>query len=161
VTRRSWPTPTLEFTHPERTGRRRRSVVRGFTLLEVLVAATIMAIAIGTLLASINTSLSNASRLSERDRATLEAKRLLDEILADQSIAEGAAPAGRIDPSVGLPEGAWRAQVTRFEAGPGGPGSRLLQRIAVEVTWRSGLTPRRAFLEGYRIVKAPIPGAPQ
>lgn len=141
---------------------RRRSHRRGgFTLLEVLVAATIMAIAIGTLLVSINISLSNASRLSERDRATLEAKRLLDEILADQSIPEGAAPAGPIDPAVGLPDGAWRAQVTRFEAAQGGPGSRLLQRVAVEVSWRSGLTPRKAFIEGYRIVKAPLPGAPR
>jgi len=140
---------------------RRNHRRRAFTLLEVLVAATIMAIAIGTLLASINTSLSNASRLSERDRATLEAKRLLDEILADPSIPEGAAPAGPIDPAIGLPEGAWRAQVTRFEAANAGPGSRLLQRIAVEITWRSGRSPRRAFIEGYRIAKAPIPGAPQ
>lgn len=139
-----------------RSTRQRRA---GFTLLEVLVAATIMAVAIGTLLASINTSLSNASRLSERDRATLEAKRLLDEILADQSIPEGAAPAGRIDPAVGLPEGVWRAQVTRFEATNTTPGSRLLQRVAVEVAWVSGRTPRRTYLEGYRIAKAPIPGA--
>lgn len=131
---------------------------RGFTLLEVLVAATIMAIAIGTLLASLNTSLANASRLSERDRATLEAKRLLDEIITDQSIPAGAALAGQVDPGIGLPNGAWRAQTGVFEASRGGPGSRQLQRIAVEITWLSGRSPRRAFIEGYRIVKTPIPG---
>jgi len=145
----------------ERTGRQRRSVVRGFTLLEVLVAATIMAIAIGTLLASLNTSLANAARLSERDRATLEAKRLLDEILSDQTVPVGAMLNGMVAPEIGLPEGNWRAQVTRFEAGRGGPGSRLLQRIAVEVTWISGRSPRKAVIEGYRIVKAPNPGEQQ
>ena len=97
---------------------------RGFTLLEVLVAATIMAIAIGTLLASLNTSLSNAARLSERDRATLEAKRLLDELLTDQSVPVGAMLNGQVGPEIGLPGGAWRAQVSEFEAGRRGPGSR-------------------------------------
>jgi type II secretion system protein I len=136
----------------------RRRARRGFTLLEVLVAATIMAIAIGTLLGSLNTSLANASRLSERDRATLEAKRLLDEIITDQSIPAGAQLNGAVAPEIGLPEGAWRAEVTVFEAGRAGPGSRLLQRIAVEITWISGRSPRKAFLEGYRIVRAPLPG---
>ena len=134
---------------------------RGFTLLEVLVAATIMAIAIGTLLASLNTSLANASRLSERDRATLEAKRLLDEIVTDQSILPGAALAGEVPPDVGLPKGAWRAEVGVFEAGRPGPGQRQLQRVAVEITWLSGRSPRKAFIEGYRIAKAPLPGAPR
>ena len=138
--------------------RARRSRRRGFTLLEVLVAATIMAIAIGTLLASLNTSLANASRLSERDRATLEAKRLLDEIITDQSVAAGAGLAGRVDPTIGLPEGVWRAQVGLFEAGRGGPGSRQLQRVAVEIAWLSGRSPRKAFIEGYRIVKSPVAG---
>lgn len=141
-----------------RTSQRAR---RGFTLLEVLVAATIMAIAIGTLLASLNTSLANASRLSERDRATLEAKRLLDEILTDQSVPEGAMLNGAVSPEIGLPDGAWRAQVTRFEAGRTGPGSRLLQRVAVEITWLSGRSPRKAVIEGYRIARAPTAGAQQ
>ncbi|MCC6291868.1 MAG: prepilin-type N-terminal cleavage/methylation domain-containing protein [Bryobacterales bacterium] len=136
--------------------RRRRG---GFTLLEVLIAATIMAIAIGTLLGSLQTSLANASRLGERDRATLEAKRLLDEILVDQTIRPGAEMGGVVAPVVGLPAGAWRAQVSRFETGPGGPGSRQLERVAVEITWRTGNTPRRAFLEGFRIGKPDTPGA--
>lgn len=131
---------------------------RGFTLLEVLVAATIMAIAIGTLLASLNTSLSNASRLSERDRATLEAKRLLDEIITDQAVPAGAGLGGEVAREIGLANGAWRAQVGVFEAGRSGPGSRQLQRVAVEITWLSGRSPRRAFIEGYRIAKTPIPG---
>ena len=57
---------------------------RGFTLLEVLVATTIMAIAVVGLLSALSTSLRNASRLTDYDRAALVARRKMDELLLDQ-----------------------------------------------------------------------------
>ena len=56
----------------------------GFTLLEVLVATTIMAIAVSGLLASLSTSLRVASRLTDYDRATLLAREKMDELLVNE-----------------------------------------------------------------------------
>ncbi len=56
---------------------------RGFTLLEMLVATAIMGIAVVALLANISTSMQNASRLTDYDRAALLAKRKMDELLLD------------------------------------------------------------------------------
>jgi general secretion pathway protein I len=55
---------------------------RGFTLLEVLVATTLMAIAITGLLGALRVSLTNASRLTETDRAAALARRPLDDSFA-------------------------------------------------------------------------------
>ena len=43
---------------------------RGFTLLEVMVATTIMGIAVVTLLSALSTSVRNATRLTDYVRAT-------------------------------------------------------------------------------------------
>ena len=53
---------------------------RGFTLLEVMVATTIMAIAVVGLLSSLSASLRNAARLTDNDRSALLARRKMDEL---------------------------------------------------------------------------------
>ena len=53
----------------------------GFTLLEMLVATLIMGIAVTGLLTSLTSSLRNTARLTEYDRASMLARRKLDEIL--------------------------------------------------------------------------------
>lgn len=123
----------------------------GFTLLEVLVATTIMAIAIGALLGSLSTSMNNASRLTDRDRATLEAKRILDEMLVDTTLPRGELLQGPLDPALGLGQGQWRAQITAFEVSR--PGLRLLERVAVEVIWTNGRNTRTLPMEAFRIAK--------
>jgi len=121
----------------------------GFTLLEVLVATVIMAVAVGGLLSSLTTSLGNARRLTEADRAALAARRTMDELLAAPSLPARGLLEGRFDPATGL-EG-WRARLNLFEAMPGATaGAVVLQRIELELWWtRAG--GRRAFtLEAYR-----------
>jgi len=132
---------------------RRSSARHGFTLLEVLVATTILAVAIGALLGSLSTSMNNASRLTDRDRATLEAKRILDEMLIDPTLPREQLLQGPLDPTLGLPQGQWRAQITPFEARNSGPGQRILDRVAVEITWTSGRNTRTLPMEGFRIAK--------
>ncbi len=124
---------------------------RGFTLLEVMVATTIMAIAVVGLLSSISASLRNASRLTDYDRSALLARRTLDELLLDQRLPRFAAVEGKWDRSATGMEGGWRAQVTPFDVPPGAvAGSLVLDRVELEVWWKSGDRRRTFTLEGFR-----------
>lgn len=124
----------------------------GFTLLEVLVATVIMAVAVSGLLSAISASLNNASRLTDYDRAALLAKRKLDELLLDTRLPRYTPIEGAWAPAeAGGLEGGWRAMATVFESLPqAGPGSLVLERIELEVWWTSGGRRRSFALEGFR-----------
>lgn len=123
---------------------------RGFTLLEVLVAATIMAIAVGTIFSTLSTSLNTASRVDLRDRAAMQAQRILEDFLGDTSIPRGQQLSGHITAVQTGIEADWRAQVTPVEVGPGGWG---VERVVVELAWLSGARPQALQLEGYRTAR--------
>lgn len=124
---------------------------RGFTLLEVLVATVIMAAAVVGLLSNLSTSLQNASRLTDYDRARLLAKRTMDELAARPVLPKGTVLEGDWNPEVVGFEGGWRARVTPFERAPGaGPGQMGLDRIEVEIWWRAGEQERTFQVESYR-----------
>ena len=114
---------------------------RGFTLLEMLVATTIMGIAVIALLANISTSMRHAADLTEYDRAALVARRTMDELLLDPRLPKGAPFGGD----------GWRAQLTWFEAPPNAlPGTPVLERLELEIWWMSGEKRRTIALEGFR-----------
>jgi general secretion pathway protein I len=126
---------------------------RGFTLLEVLVATTIMAVAVVGLVSMLSNTVRNAGRLTEYDRATILAKRKLDELLIDRQIprftpVQGEWPAE----ATGSIAVGWRALVTPYDVPPNaGPGSAILDRVELTVHWRDGAARERTFsLEGFR-----------
>lgn len=132
---------------------------RGFTLLEVLVATLIMGIAVTGLLGALRTSLRNAGRVSETDRAVALARRQMDELLATRILPKGAPFGGIFPPAVtgGVPAG-WQARVTPLESGspPGAVppmGSRMLERIQLEIWWGEDRDRRTLNLEAYRGTK--------
>src|SRR5580704_18658028 len=130
----------------------RRKRQQGFTLLEVLVAALIMGIAVAGLLQGLSTSTRNAARLSQYDRATLLARQKMDELLVASELHRGQPVAGSFDSALagGSPIG-WRAVVQPFETAPGaGPGQWVVDRIQLEIFWMDGATRHGFSLEAFR-----------
>jgi general secretion pathway protein I len=121
-----------------------RSRQKGFTLLEVLVATVIMAVAVTGLLSALSTSMRNAARLTDYDRAALSARVKMDELLTTTQLPRGTVLEGPWE------YGGWRARVTPFESLPNsGPGSLVLDRIELELWWMSGDVRRHLNLEAF------------
>ena len=125
---------------------------RGFTLLEVMVATTVMGIAVVTLMAGLSTSVRNASRLTDYDRVALLARAKMDAMLVDPTLPVGAMMEESLDPVLlGGARGGWRAQVTPFETAPSPmPGALGLDRVQLEIWWMSGAQRRSFGLEAFR-----------
>src|SRR6516225_10077197 len=105
----------------------------GFTLVEVLVAAMIMGLAVAGTLSGIASASRNASRLTQYDRATLLARQKMNEFLVDLKAPRNTPLTGTWE---SVPDAGWKAMVTPFEAAPGsGPGQWAVDRIELEVWW--------------------------
>ncbi len=135
-------------------GARRRLGQRGFTLLEVMVATTIMAVAVVTLLSALTTSLRSASAVLDSDKAAMLGKQTLDALLMETSLAAGQELQGQFKPNETGITGGWRARVEPFETAQNVRGR--IDRVAVEIWWQRGLGRRVLQLEGFR--RAPTPG---
>ena len=137
---------------------------RGFSLLEVMVATFIMAVAVVALLSNLTTSLRNASRLTDYDRAALMARHKMDELLLVPrlpAMMEGQFPPAE---SAGLDAG-WRARTGIFEFAPGaGPGSQVLERVELMIVFNNGGKQKTFALEAFRrrylFPDEPPPGVP-
>jgi general secretion pathway protein I len=125
---------------------------RGFTLLEVLVAALVMGIAVAGVLSGLAGAVRNAARLTDYDRATMVAKQKMDELLLEREAPRNQVLEGAFDPAVtGGATMGWRARVSPYEAVPGrGPASWDIDRIELEVWWVQGEIRRSFSLEGFR-----------
>lgn len=124
----------------------------GFTLLEVLVAALVMGIAVAGVLSGLAGAVRNASRLTGYDRATMAAQQKMDELLLARDAPRNQPLEGAFDPATtGGAVMGWRARVSPFEAVPGrGPASWGVDRIELEVWWNEGEVRHSFSLEGFR-----------
>src|ERR1035441_6104890 len=86
---------------------------RGFTLLEMIVATTIMAIAVVGLLSGIAGATRNAARLRDYDRAVQLARLRMNELLADGA-GGGLSGTFESDLTGGIEIG-WQARITNAE----------------------------------------------
>lgn len=132
----------------------RRARQRGFTLLEILVASTIMGVAVVGMLSGISGSLRNASRLTDHERVALVARAKMDALLVDRRLPRLQVIQGEFEPVLlGGHEGGWRAMVSPFERPPAmGPRAQGLDRIELEVFWTVAGERRTFTLEAFRRV---------
>ena len=123
-----------------------------FTLLEVMVATLIMAIAVTGLLSALSTSMRNASRLTDYDRAMLMARQKMDELLLDKKLPDNQPIRGTWDAGVTGGEAMeWRAVVTTYEKPEhSGPGTPVLERVELQIGWNRGDQPKTFTMEGFR-----------
>lgn len=119
---------------------------RGFTLLELLVATVILGVAVAALLGGLSSSLRNASRLSNYDRAAVAARQKMEEILVDPMFPRFVEMGGDLAPGI-----AWKARMIPFDAPvPSGPGAAVVDRLELNASWQSGSQRKSIQLEGYR-----------
>jgi general secretion pathway protein I len=118
----------------------------GFTLIEVMVATLVMAIAVAGLMGTISTSLRNAARLTDHDRAVLLGHQKMDELLISKGLQKGVPFEGTWGPEVtGGGEMGWLARLTPFEVPKGaGVGRPFVERVELRIWWVDG-GQRRSF----------------
>jgi general secretion pathway protein I len=125
---------------------------RGFTLLEMLVATSILGIAVVGVLSALSTTMRSAARLTDYDRAVMLGRSKMDELMLDVHFPRNTPIEGMFDPSLmGGPQGGWRARLTPFDQPPTPViGDSILDRMELQIWWLSGSQRRTFNLEAYR-----------
>jgi general secretion pathway protein I len=123
---------------------------KGFTLIEVLVAMSILAVSLVVILQLFSGGL-KSSRLSDRySRGVCYAREKMDEILLAETLSEGAVDGESAD---GF---RWRSESLRLDV-PGAaelPLPFLAYNIKVEVRWNEGQKEKRFAVSTVKLVPA-------
>ena len=122
----------------------------GFTLLEVLVALTIVGLGVVTLLQIFSQGLRLQARSNVRTDAILQGARVMDELLARRKLAEGS-DSGKFGA-----DGRWTAQIQNRREPPSSLGLSSnwdLKEVAVEMVVRDGEQERQIDLKTLRLGK--------
>jgi general secretion pathway protein I len=125
---------------------------RGFTLLEMMVATVILAVAVVGLMSGVSGAMRNAARLTAYDRVVQLARLRMNDLELDPMLPRNSVVAGDFDPAqTGGIQAGWRARATMFELPPGpAAGEYALQRIELEIWWMSGRERRTFTLDAFR-----------
>ncbi|KJV35450.1 prepilin-type N-terminal cleavage/methylation domain-containing protein [Luteibacter yeojuensis] len=132
-----------------RTGPLHRRRAGGFSLLEVIAAIAVLAIAFAALMQVAGSAMSLTARANERTQAALRARSLLDGAFIMDPIQEGSSE-GRFDDTY-----RWRMTVAPFATGnvpqDGAPASRMY-RLDLDVLWGDDGHERRAHFSTLRLM---------
>ena len=118
----------------------------GFSLLEMIVATTVLSLAIVGLLGVIRASLANAARVREYDHAAMRARSTMTELLATDPLPVPARLSGNYDDKSG-----WEARTAPAEM-PITPrrGGVMVARVNLTVWWNSEGRRKTAVFDGFR-----------
>jgi general secretion pathway protein I len=125
---------------------------RGITLLEMIVATTILAIAVVGMMAGMSGTTRNAAKLQDYDRAVQLGRTKMNDLMLDKRIPRDALVSGDFDRSQsGGMQAGWKARITQFELPPVlSVGATALDRVELQVWWRTGTALRTYTLDAYR-----------
>ncbi len=126
-----------------------RNCSRGITLLEMIVATMIMAIAVVGLLSGIAGAARNAARVREYDRVVQLARLRMNDLISAPAVTS---TSEHFNPDLtGGVDSGWQAQITPFLVPPDNASIKVgLDRVRLEVWWMSGADRRTFSLEGFR-----------
>jgi prepilin-type N-terminal cleavage/methylation domain-containing protein len=120
----------------------------GVSLLEVLIAISLLGISFATIFSGLSAALRTTDRLDRFDRANDFAASKLSELFLDPSLAAGQVRSGVSPSGIG-----WQARTqlvdTRPLADPKKPAQ--LVRIILEVSWRTSSGPQSLSLETLKL----------
>src|SRR4051812_30406301 len=118
----------------------------------MIVAATILAIAVVGLMAGLSGTTRNAARLQDYDRAVQLGRTRMNDLMLDRRLPRNTYVSGSFDPvQTGGMEAGWKARVTQFEMPPhAAAGEIALDRVELQVWWRNGNNTRTYTLDAYR-----------
>jgi prepilin-type N-terminal cleavage/methylation domain-containing protein len=124
--------------------------LKGFTLLEVLVAMTIVGLGVVTLLQIFSLGLRLGARSATSTEAVTYGARLMDELLARKKLSEGS-DSGTLGAA-----GRWKSQIQTWR--DSSPSLNLsnnweLKEVALEMTVMDGDRERRVELKTLRLTK--------
>src|SRR6266498_1708942 len=124
-----------------------RLLISGFTLLEVLVALTIVGLGVVTLLQIFSLGLRLGARSTTNTEAVTYGARVMDELLARKRLSEGS-DSGTL--------GRWKSQVQTLR--DTSPSLNLssnweLKEVALEMTVTEGERERRVDFKTFRLTK--------
>jgi general secretion pathway protein I len=127
-----------------------RNSLRGFTLLEVLVALTIVGLGVVTLLQIFSLGLRLGARSTTSTEAVTYGARVMDELLARRKLSEGS------DSGTFGAAGRWKSQVQTWR--DTSPSLNLssnweLKEVALEMTVTDGERERRVDFKTLRLTK--------
>jgi len=125
---------------------------RGFTLLEMIVATTILGVAVVGLMSGLAGITRNAARLREYCRAAQLARLRMNDLLSEYKLPRDQMLTGGFDPQItGGTTAGWTARYTIADVSPARiVNDFALDRVDLEVWWMSGQQRRTIKLEGYR-----------
>ena len=128
----------------------KRNPLSGFTLLEVLIALTILGLGVVTLLQIFSLGLRLGARSTASTEAVTYGARVMDELLARKKVADGS------DSGTVAAVGRWKSQVQAVR--DSSPSLNLsnnweLREVALEMTVADGGRERRVELKTFRLTK--------
>ncbi|UPG90645.1 prepilin-type N-terminal cleavage/methylation domain-containing protein [Luteibacter aegosomaticola] len=128
-----------------------RRHTRGFSLLEVIAAIAVLAIAFAALMQVAGSAMSLTARANERTQAALRARTLLDGAFIVDPLQAGSTD-GRFDDTY-----RWQLNVSPFNVGDApsdGNGGNRLFRLDLDVFWGDPSHERRAHFSTLRLAGA-------
>jgi len=119
----------------------------GFTLIEVMVAFAILAVALGALLPQFSMTLSSVGRLERRERAALIAETRLDALGTEIPVRQGEAEGETEDGY------SWRVAICCAPPADTAPSVLPLHlyQVALSVAWTEGGRPGEIFVRTERL----------